>query len=216
VAVRTFDESGVRGFLHEPGESGRDGLVLAHGAGSDCNSTVLVAVAEAFAADGMAVLRIDLPFRRERLKGAPGPGWAARDRAGLAQAAAALRGLIPGRVFLGGHSYGGRQASMLCAEEPSTAAALLLLSYPLHPPRSPSQQRTAHFPNLHRPALFVHGTRDPFGSPEEMREATALIPGRLELVFVEAAGHDLGRRARELAPHWCAAFRLVILEQRGS
>ena len=74
-----------------------------------------------------------------------------------------LRGRVGGPVVLGGHSYGGRQATMLAAEEPGVAEALLLLSYPLHPPNKPAQLRTAHFPQLRTPALFVSGTKDPFG-----------------------------------------------------
>ncbi|HTR66165.1 MAG TPA: alpha/beta family hydrolase, partial [Terriglobales bacterium] len=97
---------------------------------------------------------------------------------------------------LGGHSYGGRQATMLCAEAPELADGLLLLSYPLHPPRKPEQLRTQHFPALRTPALFVHGTRDPFGSIEEMQSALKLVPGRTVLVRVEGAGHDLGFKGK--------------------
>jgi len=74
-------------------------------------------------------------------------------------------------VFLGGHSYGGRQTSMLIAEEPGLADGLLLLSYPLHPPRKPGELRTKHFPELRKAAFFVHGTRDPFGTIKEMKAA---------------------------------------------
>ena len=77
----------------------------------------------------------------------------------------------PTRVGLGGHSYGGRQASMLAADEPGLARSLLLLAYPLHPPNRPAELRVAHFPRLHTPALFVHGTTDPFGSVAELRRA---------------------------------------------
>ena len=107
-----------------------------------------------------------------------------------------------GRVFLGGHSYGGRQASMLCAEtreSPEEAAswpALLLLSYPLHPPRKPEQLRTQHFFHLHTPALFVQGTRDPFGSIAEIEQALKLIPAKTKLLTVEGAGHDLGFKGK--------------------
>jgi predicted alpha/beta-hydrolase family hydrolase len=80
---------------------------------------------------------------------------------------------------------------MLAASDPSVADALLLLSYPLHPPRKPEDLRTAHFPQLQTPALFVHGTRDPFGSPDELRSAAHLIPARNEFLFIERAGHDL-------------------------
>jgi predicted alpha/beta-hydrolase family hydrolase len=80
---------------------------------------------------------------------------------------------------------------MLAAGKPGLADALLLLSYPLHPPQKPAQLRTAHFPQLRTPALFVHGERDPFGSLEEMRAAIALIPAVTKLMAIEKAGHDL-------------------------
>ena len=83
---------------------------------------------------------------------------------------------MSGRVIAGGHSYGGRQTAMLAAERPDSADGLLLLSYPLHPPKRPQQMRTAYFPELRTPALFVHGARDPFGSLEELREAIAARP----------------------------------------
>jgi predicted alpha/beta-hydrolase family hydrolase len=141
-------------------------------------------------------LRCDLPFRQQRPKGPPFPAQAARDREGLRRAVEALReiaGLYKGdnRVFLGGHSYGGRQATMLAAEEPDVADALLLLSYPLHPPHKPQELRTGHFGSIQIPALFVHGTRDTFGSIEEMRAALTLIPARTDLAIVESAGHSL-------------------------
>jgi predicted alpha/beta-hydrolase family hydrolase len=80
---------------------------------------------------------------------------------------------------------------MLATEEPELASGLVLLSYPLHPPRKPEQKRDAHFPKLQTPSLFVHGSRDPFGSPEEMEQALMLIPARTELVIRQGAGHDL-------------------------
>ena len=182
----------MRGWLHEPeaGGSGK-GLVITHGAGSNCESPLLRAVAESFAAAGYHVLRCDLPYRQLRAKGPPFPGMAARDREGLRRAMEAMREMAAGRVILGGHSYGGRQASMLAAEEPALADALLLLSYPLHPPRKPQQLRTGHFSQLRTPALFVHGTRDPFGSIEEMREGLRAIPSVHALVEAENLGHEL-------------------------
>jgi predicted alpha/beta-hydrolase family hydrolase len=85
---------------------------------------------------------------------------------------------------------------MLCAAEPALASGLLLLSYPLHPPRKPEQLRIQHLPNLRTPSLFVHGTRDPFGSIEEMTKALQLIPAKTELMKVEGAGHDLGFKGK--------------------
>lgn len=171
-------------------------MVLTHGAGSNARAPLLVALAETFSAAGFTVLRCDLPYRQARPWGPPGPGDATRDRAGLKNAVAALKATTPGSVYLAGHSYGGRQSSMLCAEEPGLVPALLLLSYPLHPPRKPEQQRTQHLPSLRTPPLFVHGTRDPFGSIRELEQALKMIPARTKLVAVEGAGHDLGFKGK--------------------
>jgi len=194
----------VRGLLHRPANSNGDGLVLTHGAGSNCQAPLLIALAETFAEAGFTVLRCDLPYRQDRPYGPPGPGDAKRDRAGLKNAVAVVKNLASGRVFLGGHSYGGRQASMLCAELAEMApqkaaeltAGLLLLSYPLHPPRKPEQLRTQHFFHLQTPALFVEGTRDPFGSIAEIEQALKLIPAKTTLLTVEGAGHDLGFKGK--------------------
>ncbi|MBZ5570293.1 MAG: alpha/beta fold hydrolase [Acidobacteriia bacterium] len=187
----------VRGFLHTPATPAKDGLVLTHGAGGNAKSALLVALAGAFSQVGFTVLRCDLPFRQARSFGPPRPGDASRDRQGLKNTVAALRKLVPGRVFLGGQSYGGRQASMLCAEEAEVADGLLLLSYPLHAPGKPDQLRTQHLPQLQVPVLFVHGTRDPFGSIEEMQAAIKLVPAKTSLLRVEGAGHDLGLKGKK-------------------
>jgi len=213
-------EPAIRGFLHlpassvagEPAEASGDGIVLTHGAGANCQSKLLVAVSDALAATGFTVLRFDLPFRLARPYGPPRPGSAERDRQGLRRAVSLLRSQLAqdrlkpaatgkpaegtlrsegGRVFLGGHSYGGRQASILLAEDPGVADGLLLLSYPLHPPQKPSELRTKHFPQLTKPAFFVHGTRDPFATIAELQSALALIPARHVLLEVDGAAHDL-------------------------
>lgn len=191
----------VRGWWHEPARANGDGVLLTHGAGTNCESKLLVAVAEAFEAEGFTALRFDLPFRQERPHGPPRFGSAARDREGIRQAIEVMREKVRGRIFPGGHSYGGRQASMLIAEAPQLADGLLLLSYPLHPPRKPDQLRTAHFPKIERPAFFVHGTRDPFGSIAEMKAALELIRAPHAIVEVEGGGHDLlGKKAEGLVP----------------
>jgi len=183
--------------------------VLTHGAGSNAHSPLLVQLADAFADSGYLVLRFDLPFRQQRAKGPPFPAAAAGDRQGIERAVEAVRGLTRGRVFAGGHSYGGRQTAMAAAERPGMACGLLLLSYPLHPPRRPEQKRTAYFPQLQTPALFVHGTADPFGSIEDLREAIALIPARTDLLAVEGAGHDL-KRAGGLAGEILTRLRGLV------
>jgi predicted alpha/beta-hydrolase family hydrolase len=120
-----------------------------------------------------------------------------------------MREIVRGRIALGGHSYGGRQASMLAAEETEIAAALLLLSYPLHPPKKPAQARTAHFPALRVPAVFVHGERDPFGTPDELREAVAAMRVAPLLITVPGAAHDLRRGRIDWQPVQAALGRLM-------
>ncbi|MBV9081633.1 MAG: dienelactone hydrolase family protein [Acidobacteriaceae bacterium] len=105
-----------------------------------------------------------------------------------------MRSIDAARIFLGGHSYGGRQASILAAEGgPAVVNALLLLSYPLHPPKKPEDVRTQHFPDLRTPCLFVHGTHDAFGTTEELEEAMQLIPAATDLVTIPGVGHELAR-----------------------
>jgi len=193
------DAPPVRGTLHRPAGAPADGLVLTHGAGSSSDGPLLIALAEALAARGLVVLRCDLPFRQARPQGPPSPAGDARDRAGLRAAVAALARVAPRRVGFGGHSYGGRQASVLAAEDPTVAPALLLLAYPLHPPGRPGELRVAHFPRLRTPALFVHGTADPFGSVAELRTALARIPAPTALHLEPGVAHDLGAARRSRA-----------------
>jgi predicted alpha/beta-hydrolase family hydrolase len=168
-----------------------NGIVLTHGAGSNADSPLLLALDRAFQEAGWRVVRYNLPYRQARPKGPPFPAQAAADRAGLAGAAAQMRAAVDGIVAVGGHSYGGRQASMLAAEQPGLIDALLLLGYPLRPPRKPEQLRTAHFPDWRTPALFVHGTRDPFATIEELKNATAIIAAPVRIHAIERAGHEL-------------------------
>lgn len=181
----------VRGFLHSPSQPDGRAIVLTHGAGANCQSKLLIEMCDAFAESGFTALRFDLPFRLERPHGPPRPGSAARDRDGLRRAVALMKEKARGPIFLGGHSYGGRQATILVSEDPQSVDGLLLLSYPLHPPQKPPQLRTSHFPKLSKPAFFVHGTRDPFGTIQEMNSALKMIPGAHALCEVEGAGHDL-------------------------
>ena len=194
MSTRLIDETvepAIHGYLDEPERANGDGVVLAHGAGSNCQAKLLIEVSAALAGCGFTVLRIDLAFRVTRPTGPPRPGDAARDREGLRRAAGLLKGKVPGRIFVGGHSYGGRQASMLAADDTGSMDGLLLLSYPLHPPRKPTELRTKHLGKIGKPAFFAHGTRDPFGSIAEMKAALKLLRVRHELLAIEGAGHDL-------------------------
>ena len=175
--------------LHRPNKAPEFGVALTHGASAGCETPLLSAVAEALCGAGAVVLRYDLPFRLK--KRPPLPATAGEDRAGIRDAAARVRKMTGGPVVIAGHSYGGRQGSMLMAEDAEVGAALLLLSYPLHPPGKPDKMRTEHFPSLQVPALFVSGERDQFGAPDEMTAALRLIPSKTRLIEIPKAGHDL-------------------------
>ena len=177
--MESFEAEGVVGSLDRPADAVRAAVLLAHGAGGNRESKILLAVSDALTARGLLVARIDLPFRQRRPKGPPSPSGAAGDRAGIVAAASALRSLagdVP--LVVGGQSYGGRQASMVAAENPDIADGLLLLSYPLHPPGKPEKMRTEHFPQLRTPVVFVHGSSDPFATDDELAEAVTDVRRR--------------------------------------
>jgi predicted alpha/beta-hydrolase family hydrolase len=204
----------VSGYLHIPAKASGAGLVLTHGAGTNCEAPLLSALAEAICDLGFTVLRCDLAFRQTRPNGPPPRGSAERDQAGQRAAVESLRKLVSGSIFLGGHSYGGRQASILAATDPELAEGLLLLSYPLHPPDKPAQLRTAHFPKIKTPSLFVHGTKDSFGTTDEFAAAISQISARTQLLDIQGAEHSLltKRNRTELPLQIAKAFDLFFNE----
>lgn len=191
-------------------------MTLFHGAGSNCESALMIAVAEAFCKAGYLVFRGDLPFRQLHPQGPP-HGNPRRDQEGIRRAAEELRRLaadIP--LCLAGHSYGGRQSTMIAAasaQEHAIADALLLLSYPLHQPGHPENPRSEHFAAIRVPALFVHGTRDPFGTIEEMRAALKLIHAPAKLITVEGAGHGVPPKIAESLPSSLSEWFPAIIKK---
>lgn len=181
----------------------RAALVLTHGAGSNADAPLLVALSGALAERGWAVWRVNLAYRLKRPHGPPHPSMAAADRASLAEAVSQLQAETGLPVFAGGHSYGGRQATMLAAETPELMRGLLILSYPLHPPAQPTKLRVEHLPALMAPTLFVSGTRDDFGTPEELGAAFETIPAPHDLVLLPRCGHSLSpKEAPQIAEVW--------------
>jgi len=204
ATIERFEAPGIQGWIHRP-DKVKATMLLSHGAGGNCQAPLMIAVADAFAEAGYNVLRWDLPFRQLRPRGAPG-GSGERDREGIVRAAQELRKIAKGvPLYLAGQSYGGRQSSMVAAEDSKLADGLLLLSYPLHPPGKPQQLRTEHFGLLRTPVLFVHGTRDPFGSVEELRDAIKLIPAAARLQVVDGAGHGVPPATAASMPAWLSA-----------
>lgn len=163
------------------------GLLLFPGAGGDRTHHTLAAIEDALLPRPVA--RVDFEYRKAGRR-APdrAPVLLETVRSEAAQFAHANR-LRPAHVALGGRSMGGRICSIAVAEG-LPAAGLVLLSYPLHPPGKPERLRTEHFARLALPCLFIGGTRDPFGTPEELTAATQLIPGPVTHVWLEGARHD--------------------------
>ncbi|KIQ15066.1 alpha/beta hydrolase family protein [Rhodococcus sp. MEB064] len=209
--TRDWTADGISGVIHDPVGTVVATAVLAHGAGSTCDAAILVHVATELAERGIRVARIDLPFRQARPKGPPNRAGAAADRAGIAAAVTAMRSDVP--MIVGGHSYGGRQASMLVAEEPRIADGLLALSYPLHPPKKPETLRTEHFPDIRVPTVVVHGSRDTFATGEEMAEHTALIGAPVTVVTIEGAGHDLAPTRKPTARRAADAVMQMLADR---
>jgi uncharacterized protein len=175
--------------------SGPGGVLLTPGAGSSADHPTLVALEEGLAP--LPVARIDFPYRRE---GRRAPDRAPKLIACIEEEAESVVsgwGIDPASLVLGGRSMGGRMCSMAVAEGRS-AAGLVLLSYPLHPPGKPERLRVEHFPALDLPCLFVSGTRDPFGTPEELECEVAAIPGPVTLHWIEGARHDVKGRDAEI------------------
>ncbi|ADG80026.1 KANL3/Tex30 alpha/beta hydrolase-like domain-containing protein OS=Tsukamurella paurometabola (strain ATCC 8368 / DSM / CCUG 35730 / CIP 100753 / JCM 10117/ KCTC 9821 / NBRC 16120 / NCIMB 702349 / NCTC 13040) OX=521096 GN=Tpau_3442 PE=4 SV=1 [Tsukamurella paurometabola] len=195
--------------IHDPDGPVRATLILAHGAGGNRDAAVLRLLGEELAQRAVRTLRIDLPYRRVRPKGPPSPSGQAADRAAFAETARLLE--IDGPVIWGGHSYGGRMASMAVAEGPDRPDVLLLSSYPLHPPGRPEKARTAHLPDIAIPTVFVHGKRDPFATSHELADAAALVTGPTTVVEVSAA-HDLAP-AKSGAPAKAADAVIAALDQ---
>jgi predicted alpha/beta-hydrolase family hydrolase len=171
-------------------------LLLTPGAGSDRNHPALEAIESAVAP--MPTARIDFPYRKA--------GRRAPDRAPklidcIREEAAVLVAqsrITPSALALGGRSMGGRMCSLAVAEG-LPAAALVLISYPLHPPGKPESLRVDHFGDLDVPCLFVSGTKDPFGSPAELERYTKKIAGPVTHVWIEGGGHDFKRHDDDVA-----------------
>ncbi len=195
----------IAGVAHEPPSDAKSVpkgiVVLTHGAGGSRESLLLQQVCDEWARRGWLAVRYNLPFRRRRPKGPPS-GSGTGDRAGIVEAITLCRKLAGGPLIAGGHSYGGRQTSMVVAALGKDAAAkvdvLTLFSYPVHPPGKPERARTEHLPDITVPTVFTHGTSDPFGTPAEVRAAAELIAARTAVVEIAGARHDLGSKSLDV------------------
>jgi uncharacterized protein len=172
-------------------------LLLFPGAGSGRDQSTLVAVEKAVA-PAWSTVRADFPYRKE---GRRAPDRPPKLLAAVREELAAIRSR---RVVVGGRSMGGRMCSMIAAGadgEPASEriTGVVAISYPLHPPGRPDNLRVEHLSGITVPCLFVHGTRDPFGSPAELEEWTGTIPGAVTHHWIEGGGHELKGADKEVA-----------------
>ncbi|OHU95123.1 alpha/beta family hydrolase [Mycobacterium talmoniae] len=208
----TLDE--IAGIAHRPDGTPAGVVVLTHGAGGSRESALLHQVCDEWARRGWLAVRYNLPYRRRRPKGPPS-GSGATDRAGIVEAIAVARELADGPLIAGGHSYGGRQTSMVVAAGDAALDVLTLFSYPVHPPGKPERMRTEHLPDIAAPTVFTHGSSDPFGTLDEVRAAAALIPAPTAVVEIIGARHDLGSKRLNVAALAVDAAVRLLPADRG-
>ncbi len=172
------------------------GLLLLPGAGSSSDHPSLVAIERALAPRPVA--RRDFPYRREGRKFPDRAEVLVRCVVEETERFARELGCATSSIVVGGRSMGGRMCSMAVAAG-LDVAGLVCVSYPLHPPAHPDRLRTAHLPSIAVPSLFVSGTRDEFGAPDDLRAALALPAVAPELRLLDGARHDLRGRDADVA-----------------
>jgi uncharacterized protein len=182
-------------FLHDGPEDARVTVLLGHGAGAPMDSQSMNATAKALAAAGLRVVRFEFGYMASRRTG-EGRKPPPRAETLNPEYIAAVEELGPttGPLVIGGKSMGGRVASMVADElfAAGRIAGLLCLGYPFHPPGRPTQLRTRHLADLRTPTLICQGTRDEFGTPEEVKGYT--LSDRIEILWLEDGDHDLKPR----------------------
>jgi uncharacterized protein len=184
------------------------GLVLTPGASAGRDQSGLIAIDEAVTHAGLTVERVEFPGQAAGKRRTDPPAVCIETVRDATTALAQRLSVTTGRIAIGGRSFGGRMCSMAAAED-LKVAALVLVSYPLHPPGRPERLRTGHFPQLRLPCLFVSGRRDAFATPEELERETAAIPGPVTRQLVEG-DHSLRKSEREVADlvaAWVAKVR---------
>jgi uncharacterized protein len=188
---------------------GPAGLVLTPGASAGRTQSGLVAIDTAVSQLGVVVERVEFPGQAAGKRRTDPPAVCIETVRRATEGLAEQLSVPTGRIAIGGRSFGGRMCSMAEAEG-LDVAALVLVSYPLHPPGRPERLRTEHFPALRLPCLFVSGRRDAFASPDELERETAAIPGPVTRVLVDG-DHSLRKSEAEVADvvaSWVAGLAL--------
>jgi predicted alpha/beta-hydrolase family hydrolase len=183
-------------FLFDGPEHAPITILLAHGAGAPMDSASMTATAKALAEAGFRVARFEFHYMAARRYGHRKPPPRAETvNPEYIKAIADLRAKgVKGPLIIGGKSMGGRVASMIADElfASGSIAGLLCLGYPFHPPAKPTQLRTKHLAALKTPTLICQGTRDEFGTKDEV--ATYALSDAIEILWLEDGDHDLKPR----------------------
>lgn len=179
-------------LVYSPPEPSRRAatLILAHGAGAPQSSAFMVDFARGLARRGCQAVTFNFPYTEQ---GRRLPDRAPTLEACFRDVIAAIRAradLATGPLVIGGKSMGGRIASHLAAQGLADLAGLVALGYPLHPPGRPEQLRALHLARIRQPMLIVQGSRDAFGTPEELRPALAPLGATATLQVVEGGDHS--------------------------
>jgi uncharacterized protein len=183
-------------------------VVLFHGAGSDRDHSSLVLLEERLAP--LAVERVNFPYRNKPGRRPPDrePVLVAAVAEAIAECASRHR-VATSRIVVGGRSMGGRMCSLAVARG-VPAAGLVLISYPLHPPGKPEKLRTDHLPSIGVPTLVIQGTRDPFGTPDEVERHLRAIASPVTFEWVDGGRHDLKGADEQIVASvasWLATLR---------
>jgi predicted alpha/beta-hydrolase family hydrolase len=179
----------VTAIRYAPAEPRVGELVLAHGAGANQLHAFMVGTAEGLARRGVETTTFNFSYTEEGRR-APDPAPKLQACFRDVVSAVRARGARERPLFLGGKSMGGRMASHLGAEGEPNVAGLVFLGYPLHPPGKPEQERSKHLPRITAPMLFVQGTRDPFGTPDELAPVLARLPAKVVVFPIDQGGHS--------------------------
>ncbi len=188
LTIAVNERDSVSALLYKPTSKNRNSitLLLGHGAGANQMSAFMRMFASGMAERGFDAMTFNFLYT-EQGRGAPDPK-AKLEACNRAVIQTALKKLKKNHLIIGGKSMGGRIASQVAAADGSGISGLVFLGYPLHPPGKPEQKRDAHLKDIQAPMLFIQGTRDPFGTPDELK---AIVKrDRLPATFLEIEGGD--------------------------
>ena len=194
LTIAVGESAHVSARLYHSVETASTGatFVLAHGAGAGQSSPFIVRFATALAARGLDVLTFNFLYTEERRRVPDRNDTLESCYRAVIASARGIRALGGHAMFSGGKSMGGRIASQVAAGEDAAAVSgLIFLGYPLHPPGQPQRLRAAHLAKIRAPMLFIQGSRDPFGKPDELRPILDRLPASVTLHVVQGGDHSL-------------------------